>query len=545
MIYRVTEIKVKLDRDPPDLTRQIAEKLFLPPGEIRSYQVVRKALDARKKDHLFFVYTADVALSEKGAAKIARRRLPGVTLRAPEPEPGSGPGPAAGLAARKTFPGKRPVVVGAGPAGIFAALTLARKGYPPLVFERGQDVETRIRDVEEFWFDRLLNPESNVQFGEGGAGTFSDGKLTTRINDPRVSSVLQDFVSAGAPAEILYLAKPHIGTDQLRTVVRNLRLSLQEMGAEICFGCKVTHLLVEDDRVTGVILNGSTEVPAGPVILAVGHSARDTYEMLAESGCLIEQKAFSLGVRVEHPQELIDSAQYGRFAGHPRLGAADYQLVYKSEPRQRAAYTFCMCPGGRVVAAASEEKTVVTNGMSDYARDTGIANSAVVVSVDPDDFGDPRPLAGVQFQRKWERAAYRAGGGNYNAPAQLVGDFLAGRASTGLAAAPWASYRPGLEPSDLHKCLPGYVTAMLEEAIRAFDRKLKGFAQPEALLTGVETRTSAPVRLVRNHHRESVALKGLYPAGEGAGYAGGIVSAAVDGIKVAESVLSSYEKDIR
>ena len=539
MVYRVTDIKVDLDRDPNGLPRQIAKKISVPVEEIRDVHVVRKALDAREKDRLFFVYTVDITLSEKGTKLISRRKVPGLTLREPEPDTELWPGARAGSGT--TSFKNRPVVVGAGPAGIFAALTLARKGYRPLVFERGQDIETRTRDVEEFWTNRLLDPESNVQFGEGGAGTFSDGKLTTRINDPRVRSVLQDFVAAGAPEEILYLSKPHIGTDRLRAVVKNLRLLLRDLGGEVFFGSKVTGILTEQGRAVGVVVNGECEVPAEAVILAVGHSARDTYEELANVGCPMEQKAFSVGVRIEHPQDVIDSAQYGSFAGHPKLGAADYQLVYKNEEMQRAAYTFCMCPGGKVVAAASEESTVVTNGMSDYARDTGVANSAVVVSVNPDDFMSTHPLAGVEFQRKWEKAAYRTGGANYNAPAQLVGDFLRGRASTDLDAAIRATYRPGLEPADLHDCLPGYVTSMLEEALITFDRKVNGFALPEALLTGVETRTSAPLRLVRNHNRESTGIEGLFPTGEGAGYAGGIVSAAVDGIRVAEAVIGIWK----
>ncbi len=536
MVFRITGIKMGLDSDPADLPLVIARKTSVPLEEILDYRVVKKALDARNKNNLFFVYTVDVTLSEKGNRVVSRRKIPGLTRVQPElrtePVPGNVPIK------------HRPVVVGAGPAGIFAALTLARNGYRPLVFERGPDVDTRAADVEDFWLKRLLNVESNVQFGEGGAGTFSDGKLTTRINDPRVRSVLRDFVEAGAPEEILYLHKPHIGTDRLRTVVKNLRLSLQELGGEIYFASRVTGLVLENGKVTGVIINGEKEVPAGVVVLAIGHSARDTYEMLEISGCPIEQKAFSIGVRVEHPQRLIDTAQYGGFAGHPKLGAADYQLVYKNEETGRAAYTFCMCPGGRVVAATSEDGAVVTNGMSDYARDSGVANSAVVVSVHPDDFGNTGPLAGVQFQRRWERAAFYAGGGNYNAPAQLVEDFLAGRASSSLDAAPWATYLPGLEAADLYHCLPHYVTSMLEEAINAFDKKLKGFALPEAVLTGVETRTSAPVRILRNDRKESVGIDGLYPAGEGAGYAGGIVSAAVDGIRVAEAVISKYRKGV-
>lgn len=536
MIYRLSEIKIDINASGKDLLGIIAKKLSIPVAEISEYKIIRKSVDARKKDRLFFVYAVDVSLTDRGAKLVSRRKIPGLTLREPEIETGLVPG-------GNLFKG-RPVVVGAGPAGLFAALTLARHGYCPIVFERGNDVQTRQREVQEFWQNRLLNTNSNVQFGEGGAGTFSDGKLTTRINDPRVRKVLTDFVGAGAPEEILYLQKPHIGTDKLRTVVKNLRLTLQELGANIYFGSTVTEILTENGCVRGVVVNNQQEVPTELVITAIGHSARDTYEMLHKSGCTVEQKAFAIGVRIEHPQEMVDSAQYGQFAGHPNLGAADYQLVYKNDELQRAAYTFCMCPGGHVVAAASEKHTVVTNGMSDYARDSGIANSALVVSVGPDDFDSSHPLAGIEFQRQWEGAAYKAGGSNYNAPAQLAGDFLAGKASTSLDDAPWATYKPGLQPSDLHDCLPGYVSNMLDEAIRDFDRKLKGFAMPEAVLTGVETRTSAPVRLVRDEHREAVGIQGLYPAGEGAGYAGGIVSAAVDGIRVAEAIIMRFKRGV-
>lgn len=534
MLFRLTNLKIDIDRSSA-LLSEIARKLSVPVGDILEYNVIKKATDARKKERIFFVYTVDVKLSAKGSKMVSRRKIPGLTLREPDAEIMLVPGSESLQA--------RPVIVGAGPAGIFAALTLAIHGYRPIVLERGSDVDSRTRDVEEFWQNRLLNTESNVQFGEGGAGTFSDGKLTTRINDVRIRHVLKEFVDAGAPEEILYLNKPHIGTDILRRVVKNLRIRLQELGGEIYFGSKVTDLIIEQGKLKGVIVNEGRQIPAEVLVLAVGHSARDTYEMLVKRGLQLEAKALSIGVRIEHPQDVIDTAQYGQFAGHPELGAADYQLVYKNSALDRAAYSFCMCPGGRVVAAASEENTVVTNGMSDFARDSGVANSAVVVSVNPDDFGTGA-LAGMEFQRKIEKSAFDLGGRNYHAPAQLVGDFLAGRASGDLSDNPLSTYMPEVQGADLHQCLPGYVTKMLEEAIGDFDRKLKGFGMAEAVMTGVETRTSAPVRMPRNDERTASGFEGIYPAGEGAGYAGGIMSAAVDGIKAAEAIIQRYRKGV-
>jgi len=568
LYYRITNIRLVLDHKSSHLLQAAAVKLAVSPADIEEYRIVRKALDARKKNQLYFVYTIDVRLSAGAAKKAARRRNKDVSpyqeavdvaFGAGALAPGAGgltPGAKAWPLAPEEAPAlplgnapvgqsglPPPVIVGAGPAGIFAALTLAAYGYRPVVLERGQDVDTRTADIEDFWTRRVLKTESNVQFGEGGAGTFSDGKLTTRINDPRVRMVLETFVEAGAPEEILYLSKPHIGTDVLRTVVKNLRQKLESMGGRVLFGAWVSDLLIHGDRVEGLVINEKDELEARVVVLAIGHSARDTYAMLAQKPLRLEPKAFSIGVRVEHPQALIDETQYGIFAGHPALGAADYQLVYKNKELDRAAYTFCMCPGGQVVAAASEEHTVVTNGMSNYARNSGVANSAVVVSVGPDDFPGGGALAGVEFQRIWERRAFALGGGNYNAPAQLMGDFLAGRATASFGdrvARP--TYRPGVTPADLHECLPDYVSTMLEEAFLDFDRRLRNFNYPEAVLTGIETRTSAPARIVRLNDLQAEGLDGLYPAGEGAGYAGGIVSAAVDGIRVAEAIIQKTHR---
>ncbi|MBS3751556.1 MAG: hypothetical protein KGY39_08645, partial [Anaerolineales bacterium] len=407
-------------------------------------------------------------------------------------------------------------------------------GFEPLLLERGKKVRERAADTFEFWREGRLNPESNVQFGEGGAGTFSDGKLYTRVSDRanRDRKVLREFVRAGAPEEILYLNKPHLGTLRLVKILQKMRDRIQSLGGRYRYQSRVVDLLLEDGRVCGVRLEDGEEILARHVILAVGHSARDTFRMLHERGAALEAKPFSIGLRIEHPQSLIDSSQYGKQAGHPRLGAADYQLVHHGS-RGRSVYTFCMCPGGTVLAAASELETVVTNGMSQYGRNAANANSAVVCEVSPRDYPGG-PLAGIAFQRRWEEAAFQAGGENYHAPAQLVGDFLAGRASRSLGAVE-PTYQPGVRPADLRACLPDYAAAAIREALPAFEEKIRGFAMEEAVLTGVETRTSSPVRILRGEDYQSISIPGLYPAGEGAGYAGGILSSAVDGIKAAEA----------
>ncbi|ADG81264.1 NAD(P)/FAD-dependent oxidoreductase [Thermincola potens] len=531
MRFRLHNIRLGLDEESSLLPQKICRKLRISPEELLNCQVLKKAVDARKKDNIHFVYSVEIELPEKTGRRIAGKH--GLTPVTEQPNAPLVPG---------NIPlGYRPVIVGTGPAGLFAALLLAEYGYRPLVLERGYDVETRTAKVLDFWENRALDPECNVQFGEGGAGTFSDGKLTTRINDPRVTRVFETFVAAGAPEEILYLSKPHIGTDKLRAVVKNIRNRIIELGGQVRFQAKLTNIFHQHGAVTEVEVNGKERIPARAVVLAIGHSARDTYRMLVEQGFYLEQKAFAMGVRIEHPQQLINEAQYGKYANHPSLGAADYQLVYKNKELDRAAYTFCMCPGGQVVAAASEKDTVVTNGMSYFARNSGIANSAVAVSVLPDDFGAKGPLAGVQFQRKWEMLAFQVGGKNYNAPVQRVEDFLAGRASDNVDL-DLASYRPGITPADLHGCLPEFVSEMLEMAIEDFDKKIRNFGYSDAVLTGVETRTSAPVRIVRDEEYNAVGIAGVYPAGEGAGYAGGIISAAVDGLRVAEAIIKKYRK---
>jgi len=440
----------------------------------------------------------------------------------------------------------RPVVVGMGPCGFFAALILAEMGFRPIVVERGKIVRERTKDTFRFWRKAELNPESNAQFGEGGAGTFSDGKLYSQIKDPRHlgRKVLTEFVAAGAPEEILYVAKPHIGTFRLVTMVENIRAKIEALGGEIRFETQVTDIVVEEARgrrrVAGVVLSTGESLACEALVMALGHSARDTFEMLHARGVFFEAKPFSIGVRIEHPQSIIDRARFGASAGHPILGAADYKLSHQAA-NGRGVYSFCMCPGGTVVAAASEPGRLVTNGMSQYSRRERNANAGIVVGVTPADFpGDAKadPLAGIAFQRRWEEAAFKAGGGAWAAPGQRVGDFLAGRPSTSLGAvAP--SYKPGVQPTDLALCLPDYAVEAMREALPKFARQIPGFAMDDAVMTGVETRTSSPVRMTRGEDFQSLNTAGLFPAGEGAGYAGGILSAAVDGIKVAEAVALS------
>ncbi|HMY28859.1 MAG TPA: NAD(P)/FAD-dependent oxidoreductase, partial [Agitococcus sp.] len=428
---------------------------------------------------------------------------------------------------------------GFGPCGILAALVLAQMGFKPIVLERGKEVRQRTKDTWGLWRKNILNPESNVQFGEGGAGTFSDGKLYSQIKDPRHlgRKVLDEFVKAGAPEEILYISKPHIGTFKLVTMVETIRQTIESLGGEIRFQQKVVDVLIDNGQIRGVRLENGEELHSRHVVMALGHSARDTFTMLHERGVYMEAKPFSIGFRIEHPQGMIDRCRFGKFAGHPLLGAADYKIVHHAK-NGRAVYSFCMCPGGTVVAATSEPNRVVTNGMSQYSRNERNANSGLVVDIQPSDFGDSSPLAGIAFQRIWESKAFELGGGTYAAPAQLVGDFLAGRPSTKVGTVE-PSYKPAVNWCDLSSALPEYVITAMREALPEFDKKLKGYAMHDAVLTGVETRTSSPLRITRNEHYQSLNVKGLFPAGEGAGYAGGILSAGVDGIKVAEAVALS------
>ncbi len=523
-MLRITGLRLPLTHDEAALRAAILRRLGIADAALRNFTIFRRAFDARKKADITLVYTIDCDVAAQTT---------------PKPGPDLTPTPDTNykfVTHAKTPPALRPVVIGTGPCGIFAALILAQMGFCPIILERGKLVRERTKDTWGFWRRAMLNPESNVQFGEGGAGTFSDGKLYSQIKDPHHlgRKVLTEFVKAGAPEEILYVAKPHIGTFRLVGMVEAMRRTIEALGGEYRFGAHVTDIEIDAARqVQGVHLQTGEFLAANQIILAIGHSARDTFTMLHERGVFIEPKPFSIGFRIEHPQSMIDSHRFGASAGNPILGAADYKLVHHAA-NGRSVYSFCMCPGGTVVAAASEPGGVVTNGMSQYSRNERNANAGIVVGISAHDYpGDV--LAGVKFQRRWEAAAFTAGGGTYNAPAQLVGDFLARRPSTHLGDV-IPSYKPGVSPTDLSTTLPDYAIAAIREALPAFGRQIRGFDRPDAVLTGVETRTSSPIRITRNKMFQSLNTTGLYPAGEGAGYAGGILSAAVDGIKVAEAV---------
>ncbi|PKO48770.1 MAG: hypothetical protein CVU31_03900 [Betaproteobacteria bacterium HGW-Betaproteobacteria-4] len=533
-MLRLTELKLPLDHAADALRPALCQRLGIADGELIDFTIFKRSYDARKKSAITLIYTLDFNVRDEPALlnKLADDRnvapRPDTQYKFVTQAPAELP--------------SRPVIIGTGPCGLLAGLILAQMGFKPIILERGKAVRERTKDTWGLWRNNKLNPESNVQFGEGGAGTFSDGKLYSQIKDPQHHGrkVLEEFVKAGAPDEIMYVSKPHIGTFRLVKMVENIRATITDLGGEIRFGSKVERLVIEDHQVRGVVMADGTTIATDHVVLAVGHSARDTFQTLHEQGVYIEAKPFSIGFRIEHPQAMIDKARFGPNAGNEILGAADYKLVHHCG-NGRAAYSFCMCPGGQVVAATSEEGRVVTNGMSQYSRAERNANAALVVEVKPEDFpGDYKtnPLAGIEYQRQWESAAFVAGGSNYAAPAQRVGDFLAGRPSTALGEVD-PSYQPGVHMTDLASCAPAYVIDALREAIPAFDKQIRGFAMADAILTGVETRTSSPIRIKRGADYQSINTRGLYPAGEGAGYAGGILSAGVDGIKVAEAVAIS------
>ncbi|MGC5797793.1 NAD(P)/FAD-dependent oxidoreductase [Sphingomonas sp. NFX23] len=535
-MLRITDLKLPLNHADEALPAAIRDRLRVTPRDLIRYTIARRAHDARDKMDIQLVYSVDVTLKNEDTV-LTRFRKDRHVQRTPDT------GYRFVTKGGASYTGPRPVVVGAGPCGLFAGLILAQMGFRPIILDRGKVVRERTKDTWGLWRKSVLNPESNVQFGEGGAGTFSDGKLWSQIKDPRHlgRKVLTEFVKAGAPPEILTEAHPHIGTFRLVTMVESMRETIEALGGEYRFSTRVDGLDIVEEAGTrqlrGLHLSTGDYLEANHVVFAVGHSARDTFEMLHAKGVYVEAKPFSIGVRIEHPQSWIDEARFGPCAGHPDLGAAAYSLSHHCK-NGRTVYSFCMCPGGTVVAATSEEGRVATNGMSQYSRNERNANSGIVIGIDPERDYPGHPLAGIELQRHWESRAYVAGGSNYKAPAQRIGDLLAGRASTALGSV-IPSYKPGVHMTDLSECLPEFAISALREALPAFGREIPGYDHPDAVLTGVETRTSSPVRITRGDDFVSLNTAGLFPAGEGAGYAGGILSAAVDGIKVAEAVALS------
>lgn len=528
-MLRITELRLPLDHPEDALTPAILSKLGITADQLHSFTIARRSYDARRKGGIKLIYSVDVEVENESALLIQFAKDRDVKPR-PDTDYRY-------VAKAPENLGQRPIVIGTGPCGIMAGLILAQMGFKPIILERGMEVRQRTKDTWGLWRDSKLNPESNVQFGEGGAGTFSDGKLHSQIKDPRHlgQKVLEEFVAAGAPEEILYINKPHIGTFRLVSMIEKIRHEIEALGGEVRFDSRVTQLQLDDGQVQGVTLDNGDTITSNNVVLAIGHSARDTFQMLYDCGVYMEAKPFSIGFRIEHPQSLIDNARFGSDAGNPILGSADYKFVHHCK-NGRSVYSFCMCPGGTVVAATSEEGHVVTNGMSQYSRNERNANSGVVVGITPEDFPSDHPLAGIDLQRDLESRAYVLGGSNYQAPGQLLGDFLNGKPSTEFGEVK-PSYTPGVHLTDLSTALPDYAIEALREALPACEKTIPGYSMKDAILTGVETRTSAPVRIKRDKESlQSINTRGLYPAGEGAGYAGGILSAAVDGIKVAEAV---------
>lgn len=533
-MIRLSSINLPFDHSETDAVNAILKVLKIPREDLLSYRILKRSLDARKNRPMLRVYSFLVEVKDQDALAGIIKKSDKITI-VPDTDyqiP---------VLSRKKD-GNPPLIIGTGPAGIFAGLILAEAGLNPILIERGKPVQQRTKDVRDFWTNRSLGLESNVQFGEGGAGTFSDGKLRTRVKDKsqRTQKILGELVKAGAPEEILYDHKPHVGTANLVKVVKNIREKIEGLGGEYRFDSKVEELLIEKDIIIGVKLNDGSEIFSDTVILAIGHSARDTFVMLHNSGVGLAPKPFSVGFRIEHPQDLIDKNQYGKYAGHSKLGAAEYQLAFKTSTG-RSVYSFCMCPGGSVIGCSSEENTVVTNGMSQYARAGGNANSAIVAEVFPEDYGQDA-LAGFQFQRKWEKNAFVIGGENYDAPVQLVGDFLVGEKGSAIGEVK-PSYLPGYKLCDLRKALPQEMVKAILEALPVFNGKIPGFTMPNAILTGVETRTSSPLRILRGEDIQSISCAGLYPIGEGSGYAGGIMSSAIDGIRAAEKIIEKFNNN--
>jgi uncharacterized FAD-dependent dehydrogenase len=530
-MLRLIDVQLPLDHPEPALKEAVLARLGISADALLGLHVFRRGYDARRKSAISLIYTVDVEVRDEAGLL---RRLAGDRTVQPTPDTSY-------RFVAKAPPGlsRRPVVIGMGPCGLFAGLILAQMGFRPIILERGKAVRERTKDTFGLWRKRVLHPESNVQFGEGGAGTFSDGKLWTQVKDPKHygRKVLTEFVKADAPPEIMYVSKPHIGTFRLVKMVELMRATIEELGGEVRFETRVTDMEIDNGQMRALHLSSGERLEADHVVLAVGHSARDTFQMLYDRGVHVEAKPFSIGFRIEHPQSLIDRCRFGPNAGNPILGAADYKLVHHCA-NGRSVYSFCMCPGGTVVAATSEPGRVVTNGMSQYSRNERNANAGIVVGITPDDYPG-HPLAGIDFQRQWESRAFELGGGDYSAPGQLVGDFLECKPSTEFGAV-LPSYKPGVKLGDLSSALPDYAIAAMREALPMFDRQIKGFAMRDAVLTGVETRTSSPIRIRRHDDNlQSINTRGLFPAGEGAGYAGGIMSAGIDGIRIAEAVALS------
>ncbi len=537
-MLRLTDIQLPLHNTQAYLKNAILKLLKIDSDDLLNFDIFKRSYDARKKTAIVLIYTVDVTVQDDDALLHRVKDIQGQAKVGKTPDTSY---KFVGQANKVDFP--RPVVIGFGPCGLFAALILAQMGYRPIVLERGKAVRERTKDTWGLWRKRALQPESNVQFGEGGAGTFSDGKLYSQIKDPKHygRKVLTEFVKSGAPEEIMYVSKPHIGTFRLVKMIEEMRGNIIELGGEIRFQQKVTDFDIKDGQICGLIINDHEKLVTDHVVLAVGHSARDTFQLIYDKGIYVEAKPFSVGFRIEHPQSIIDKARFGPNAGNKILGAADYKLVHHAK-NDRSVYSFCMCPGGTVVAATSEPGRVVTNGMSQYSRNERNANSAIVVGISPEIDYPGHPLAGIDFQRKLESKAFEVGGGTYNAPGQLIGDFLVNRASTELGEVV-PSYKPGITLCNLADVLPAFAIDAIREAIPEFDKQIKGFSLKDAILTGVETRTSSPIRIKRkDDDLQSINTQGIYPAGEGAGYAGGILSAAIDGIKVAEAVALSINK---